>query len=1090
MKEPNKHISDLRKKAEIIFTKENIHLSEESEKQWISLLEELGVYHIELEQQNKELQELQLESELQKKEFENLYQNAPNAYFELNNKLEVLKCNKSALNLLQITRDEIYLKKFNQFVAPSQQDLFYKTIQHVKNNNKTTYATTLRDFEKVSKHVILKIELNILNKSQIRISATDISNEEKLIKANSLKENILDNVNDCIFTTDTNGTITFWGNGAERILGYSEKEMLNTSAQNLFRLNNDDFANFVKKASVIEKYVPVEIKLTDKNGNVIFFNVNISKSKALEYSEASYIYVCQDITYQKETENNLKKAKEQTEIILNSINQQVYITDPDSMNVLFANAPMREDFRHIQNTNCYKAIFNKSKPCEFCNVKELRKSNSLKEINTEVYLENLDRWYKIHEKKIPWVDSKHAIVHTFTDISEIKKAEKEQNKLIDQLNYLSTSATKFISLKTFDEIYRYLGKSLSRALEGSMVVVGEFKNDDFTIIDFFGLDVEFIKQFEKITGSKGLNSTFKPDKKRLELYRSGHLESIGDLNNMFLNYFNDEAREQICSLANIKDTRIIGVTYHKKLFAGIAIMLTKPLDTIDIEFTQALVYQASIAIQRKNHENKLLKTLDEAEAANKAKSAFLTNISHEIRTPLNTIIGFTEILNNLNEDPLKESYINAITTSGKNLLTIINDILDLSKIESGTMQINKMAISIKTLFDDIEYTFRKAAEKKNLEFVLRIDKNVPDIIQMDQPRLRQVIHNLVSNAIKFTIEGKVSINATANKTNNGYTIIFEVKDTGIGIKQEQIESILQPFSQADSRDARKYEGTGMGLSIAKKITEMLGGNLIIKSEKDKGSLFRVTLENVISTQDNATKNVKKTFQFNKEKVLIIEEDMSQLEIIQSVIDKHNLVAFIAETGEQGFAFAFEFAPDFIIINLTYDKESAIKTARNIKSLDQFKNLPIIAITNDPVKHKKHYNCFDGIITLPVTEEKLVDILSKFALNQKEKNKDDDEKEKYNFIINDLKILNEIYKELEKNVTPLCEELKHRQPLNKVKELNKRLKYISQKYESTILETYCKKIDNSIKSFDIINMRELINDYSKLKESLKNKINKQ
>ncbi|PLX22121.1 MAG: hypothetical protein C0599_07075 [Salinivirgaceae bacterium] len=716
------------------------------------------------------------------------------------------------------------------------------------------------------------------------------------------------------------------------------------------------------------------------------------------------------------------------------------------------------------------------------NISDIRKKAEeiLKSDNIELSAEAKNKWEALLAE---------LSIHQKEPVTQNKKTQSIniQSKLIDQLNYLINSATKFITFDTFDEIYRYLGKSLSKALNGSMVVVGEFNNDNFTIIDYFGLNKHFVKQFEKITGKAGMNTTFQPDKQRLNLYRSGHLEKIGDLNNMFMGHFDEETRQKICSLVDIQDLRIIGVTYDKKLFAGISLLLTKPLDTIDIEFTQALVYQASIAIQRKNYENELIRTRDEAQTASKAKSAFLTNISHEIRTPLNTIIGFTEILSNLNQDPLKESYINAIATSGKNLLMIINDILDLSKVESGAMKINKMAISIKTLLDDIDYTYRKSAELKGIQFSMSIDPNVTDMIEMDQPRLRQVLHNLVSNGIKFTNEGSVKVSVKANNKKQKSTITFSIKDTGIGIEKEKIENILLPFSQADERDARKYEGTGMGLSLAKKITEMLGGDLKIKSEPGKGSIFQVVLKEVTILNNKNQKETYKTHIFNKEKVLVIEEDVSQLEIIQSVIDKHNLIAFVAESGEQGFAFAFEFKPDFIVIDLTSNYNKAFQTAMNIKSIDQFNETPIIGISNNSTENKEAYKFFDEIILTPITDEKLVNALTNFTSAEMIDQINDDEKEKFNFLITDLNILKELSIELEKNVSPLCNELKQRQPLNKVKELNKRLNNISQKYKSVILENYCEKIENSIKSFDIVKMRELINDYSKLLESLKTKL---
>ena len=192
-------------------------------------------------------------------------------------------------------------------------------------------------------------------------------------------------------------------------------------------------------------------------------------------------------------------------------------------------------------------------------------------------------------------------------------------------------------------------------------------------------------------------------------------------------------------------------------------------------------------------------------------SAFLTNMSHEIRTPINTILGFTEILSNDITDEQQVNYLKSINSSGKSLLTIINDILDLSKIESGNMPIKHDPMSIKTLINDLEFIFQAQAREKGLNFEISIDKSVPHLVKLDQPRLRQILQNLISNAIKFTYKGKVELQAkTANKQTDKTDLIFKVIDTGKGISRDKLNAILEPFQQEDSSDARKYEGTGMG----------------------------------------------------------------------------------------------------------------------------------------------------------------------------------------------------------------------------------------------------------------------------------------
>ena len=235
-----------------------------------------------------------------------------------------------------------------------------------------------------------------------------------------------------------------------------------------------------------------------------------------------------------------------------------------------------------------------------------------------------------------------------------------------------------------------------------------------------------------------------------------------------------------------------------------------------------------------------------AEESNKLKESFLANMSHEIRTPMNAIIGFSDILSKRLMGDEEKDYVLTIKTAGENLLTIINDILDISKIEAGMMTFEDHTFSVKEIFASLNVMLTQKANEKGLELIFTCDDDVPDILIGDNTRLTQIIINLVGNAIKFTQKGKVEVTAKAVKigsNNEKNTIVeFSIKDTGIGISHDKLGHIFERFIQAESHTTRKYGGTGLGLSIAKQLTELLGGTLSVKSSTLQILVARVVFE--------------------------------------------------------------------------------------------------------------------------------------------------------------------------------------------------------------------------------------------------------
>ncbi|MCP4110965.1 MAG: response regulator [Desulfobacteraceae bacterium] len=309
-----------------------------------------------------------------------------------------------------------------------------------------------------------------------------------------------------------------------------------------------------------------------------------------------------------------------------------------------------------------------------------------------------------------------------------------------------------------------------------------------------------------------------------------------------------------------------------------------------------------------------------ADAANRAKSEFLANMSHELRTPLNAVTGFCELLSSLVSDKKQKSYLNAIKTAGKSLLTLITDILDLSEIEAGMMEIHLEPVNPQIIFNEIEHIFRLKITDKNLQFITEIDKELPTALILDETRLRQILLNLVGNAVKFTEQGHIRLSVkkiykTGDKSS--IDLIISVEDTGIGIPEQDQATIFESFKQQYGHDAKKFGGTGLGLSISKRLTEIMNGRISVRSTVGVGSAFEITLRdvNISSAEISAIACDIENTSFEKAKVLVVDDIESNRDMLNEVLVMVNLEVLTAENGQEAVLLAREYQPDIILMDI-------------------------------------------------------------------------------------------------------------------------------------------------------------------------------
>ncbi len=652
----------------------------------------------------------------------------------------------------------------------------------------------------------------------------DITNrklaDEALIASEQSYIGLFNSVTEAIYILDENGFFIDLNTGVEKMYGYKKEEVIGKTPVFFSAEGKNDFPHIVELlGEVFTTGETQQFEFWGKRKNGEIFPKDVICNRGKYFGKDVIITTARDISERKQAEELLQASVDLNNSLLHTIPFGMDIVD-EYGNILFQNENLEKLFGvKAIGMKCWELYRDDQTQCSDCPLHAGIQLGKTALYETHNALGG--RTFQISHTGMMF-QGKKAMLEIFQDVTEKKKDEH-----IQQVLYKISNAA--ISAEDLPELVEIISREIEKLIDSTNFFIAFYDEKTNMLSTVYERDEKDVIQSwsaeKSMTGYvvKHRKSMMVTEEDMKRLCELGEFEVYGTLSKIWLG---------------------VPLVVNKKAIGAIVVQSYDNPDAYtekDKQVLEFISHQISISIERKKAELEIKDALVKAQESDRLKSAFLANMSHEIRTPLNSIIGFSELLNDPDYEPeQKLEFAGMINASGNNLLAIITDIMDISKIEAGQVEVRKSTFSLTQLVTDIQREYSYKARNKGINLTLNLEDPDKEIfIESDVTKLRQVIINLVGNALKFTSEGYIEIGLQKI----GQQLRIQVKDTGIGIPEEHHQQIFERFRQVESSNTRKYGGNGLGLAISKSLVEMLGGEIGMESEKGKGSVFYFTIPN-------------------------------------------------------------------------------------------------------------------------------------------------------------------------------------------------------------------------------------------------------
>jgi len=901
-----------------------------------------------------------------------------------------------SLGCLELTGylpDELILNNkvsFAELIYPEdKENVFFTIRESIKKKTPYQIIYRIRTKDGGEKWVWEKGNAQISRKGKVETLEgfiADISNrinaEEALKESEELYRKLIATLPDIIAITDIKGDIIFLNEIGLKFTGYSSFE----------EVKHQNFINFIseeerKKVIVNFKKIfhknigPQEYSFTNKNGEKFLFEVHREILRSADDTPYGLIFSCRDITFRKKAETELIQSEEKYRTLIDSIQDGVFLVVDSKISFInrafsnmigyedneltgssFAKIVAPEDIE-IVKTNYKARLENKTVPSSY-EWRMLHKNGNRVLVNMSA------RVIDYHGKK--------ATIGTVKDVTLQKELEQT---LLNQKNLfkgVADAANILLTEKDFNTAISNTLKSLGQSSDIDRVYI--FEND----INALATDPIMNQKYEWTNGSVS-SEINNPELQNLHYFPMFDnwypiLKSGGVVNSLVKN-LNPSLRD-LLSKENIKSILIFPIMVKNQFWGFIGFDYCKServWGEIVITMLQTTAANLGGIIERELVKKELIEAKETAEEMSKLKSNFLANMSHELRTPLIAILGYAEILSNEIEHQEWNEMISTITQGGKRLLETLNLILDLSKVEADKVQINYNEINLAEEIYETVNMLAPAAQKKNLHLKAVIEKEVI-LSKLDKRLFQSIITNLVNNAIKYTKSGGVTVDLNVTKIDSKDYAMIRVADTGIGIAKENLEIIFDEFRQVSEGYNRHFEGVGLGLTIAKKFTEKMGGIMSLESEVGKGSTITVVFPAEVEVEKNELNKITAKEELlplpvgRRKKILVVDDDMATRKIIELFL-RGEIEIDSASNSKEATDLIHNNMYSLVLMDISLGKGiSGLELLKNLRDLPMYEKVPVIAVTAHAMmgdREKFLSTGFDDYLSKPFAKKDLV-----------------------------------------------------------------------------------------------------------------------